>query len=222
MLGMPAALMSMTMMAAVPAIAAGEDPLIVTGAVPLAKTEAALRVSHVRHDVVTGGRILVKGRLVPAGARRAISLQVSRSGRGWTTVDHDRTDARGRYRLTWRARRTGTRQVRVHFGGTAELTSTRRQVGPARIYRRASASWYGPGLYGQHLACGGILTPATLGVASKTLPCGTRITLRYRGRKVRVPVVDRGPYIAGRELDLTAATKARLRFGSTGLVMTTA
>jgi rare lipoprotein A len=38
---------------------------------------------------------------------------------------------------------------------------------------------------------------------------------------VRVPVVDRGPYVAGREFDLTAATKQKLGFGSTGTVLTT-
>ena len=44
---------------------------------------------------------------------------------------------------------------------------------------------------------------------------------RYRGRTATVPVVDRGPYVAGREYDLTEATKNRLRFGSTGYVWTT-
>jgi rare lipoprotein A len=89
------------------------------------------------------------------------------------------------------------------------------------VYRRASASWYGPGLYGRKLACGGTLTAGTLGVAHRSVPCGTKVTLRYRGRTVRVPVIDRGPFVAGREFDLTAATKAKLRFGSTGTVMTT-
>src|SRR4051812_44608736 len=41
----------------------------------------------------------------------------------------------------------------------------------------AVASWYGPGLYGGHLACGGTLTPQTAGVANKTLGCGTKVRL---------------------------------------------
>src|SRR4051794_8472099 len=41
----------------------------------------------------------------------------------------------------------------------------------------AVASWYGPGLYGNHLACGGTLTPGTFGVAHKALACGTKIRL---------------------------------------------
>jgi len=71
------------------------------------------------------------------------------------------------------------------------------------------------------LACGGTLSPGTLGVAHKTLPCGTKVTLRHHGHTVRVPVVDRGPFVAGREFDLTAATKQRLGFGSTGTVQST-
>ena len=66
------------------------------------------------------------------------------------------------------------------------------------------------------MACGGWLTSSTLGVANKTLPCGTLVTLRYDGHTVRVPVIDRGPYVEGREFDLTEATKQALGFGGTG------
>ena len=71
------------------------------------------------------------------------------------------------------------------------------------------------------MACGGSLTSYTMGVANKTLPCGTLVTLRYGGRMVRVPVVDRGPYVAGREFDLTEATKDALGFGGVGQVWST-
>lgn len=88
----------------------------------------------------------------------------------------------------------------------------RRPDGP---YHLAGASWYGGG---GSLACGGTLTSSTPGVANKTLPCGTIVFLRYRGRKVEVPVIDRGPFVAGREFDLTEATKRALGFGDTGEV----
>jgi rare lipoprotein A len=101
------------------------------------------------------------------------------------------------------------------------IRATRRIVGRMNVYRRAQASWYGPGLYGNALGCGGRLSPGTLGVAHKTLPCGSKVTLRHQGRTVRVRVVDRGPYVGDREFDLTAATKARLGFGSTGAVLVT-
>ena len=94
-------------------------------------------------------------------------------------------------------------------------------LAPVYSYRAGRASWYGPGLYGNHLGCGGTLSPGTLGVAHKYLPCGTKVTFRYRGRSATVPVVDRGPFVAGREWDLTAATKQKLGFGSTGTVWST-
>ena len=56
---------------------------------------------------------------------------------------------------------------------------------------------------------------------SKTLPCGSKVTLRYHGKTLTVPVIDRGPYAGNREYDLTSATKAKLGFPSTGTVLTT-
>ena len=70
--------------------------------------------------------------------------------------------------------------------------------------------------YGHGVACGGILRVPELGVANKTLPCGTEVTFRYGGRAIRVPVIDRGPYIPGREWDLTGATAEALHFPGLG------
>jgi rare lipoprotein A (peptidoglycan hydrolase) len=75
--------------------------------------------------------------------------------------------------------------------------------------------------YGQGVACGGILHVNTLGVANKTLPCGTRVVFRYGGRAILVRVIDRGPYIAGREWDLTGATAEALHFPGLGPIQWT-
>jgi rare lipoprotein A (peptidoglycan hydrolase) len=77
-------------------------------------------------------------------------------------------------------------------------------------WREAVASRFDD--YGEPLACGGVLARDQLGVASRTLPCGTPVTIAYGGRAVTVPVVDRGPYIEGRLWDLTGATAEALRF----------
>jgi rare lipoprotein A (RlpA)-like double-psi beta-barrel protein len=69
------------------------------------------------------------------------------------------------------------------------------------------ASWYGPGFYGNRTACGQTYTPEIIGVAHRTLRCGTLLVLEYRGRTLTAPVIDRGPYIAGRTLDLSNATR---------------
>jgi hypothetical protein len=82
-----------------------------------------------------------------------------------------------------------------------------------------TVSWYGPGFYENRLPCWPWLKaqglpiqflPDTWGVAHKSLPCGTMVTLTHGANTVTVPVVDRGPYIAGREFDLSPRVKAAL------------
>jgi rare lipoprotein A len=57
-----------------------------------------------------------------------------------------------------------------------------------------SATWYGPGLYGNTTACGQTYTRRIVGVAHRTLPCGTLVQLQWRGQTAVVPVIDRGPF----------------------------
>jgi hypothetical protein len=68
-----------------------------------------------------------------------------------------------------------------------------------------NVSWYGPGFYGKRTACGIAMTETLIGVAHRTLPCGTRITFKNpaNGKTITAPVVDRGPYVSGRQWDLT-------------------
>jgi len=72
--------------------------------------------------------------------------------------------------------------------------------------------------YGLGIACGGVLHVPDLGVADKTLPCGTEVTFRYGNRAIRIPVIDRGPYIPGREWDLTGAAAEALHFPGLGAI----
>jgi hypothetical protein len=80
-------------------------------------------------------------------------------------------------------------------------------------YRRAT--WYGPGLYGNRTACGMRLQRGTMGVAHKSLPCGTPVTFYRGGRFITVPVIDRGPFRRGVAWDLTAAAARKLGVAST-------
>ena len=50
--------------------------------------------------------------------------------------------------------------------------------------RTAGASWYGPGLYGRQTACGQTLRATTIGVAHRSLPCGTPVRFTYNGLSV--------------------------------------
>jgi len=80
-------------------------------------------------------------------------------------------------------------------------------------------SWYGPGFYGHGGACGmvpGGIQSTTVGVAHRTLPCGTKVTFRYNGHTVTTMVIDRGPYVAGRIWDMTHGLCALLGHCFTG------
>lgn len=87
--------------------------------------------------------------------------------------------------------------------------------------RAYGASYFGPGLFGQHTACGEILSHRLLGVAHRTLPCGSVVTLAYGDRFITVRVVDRGPYVHGRDFDLTWATAQALAYASADPVAAT-
>lgn len=79
-------------------------------------------------------------------------------------------------------------------------------------------SWYGPGFYGNGTACGQKLTKELVGVAHKTLPCGTMVQFRYKGKVVTAPVIDRGPYVAGRTWDLSKGLCTLLDHCFTGTI----
>ena len=84
------------------------------------------------------------------------------------------------------------------------------------LMRVLKATWYGPGFYGKRTACGKRLGRRTVGVAHRTLPCGTRVTFYHGGHFATVSVIDRGPFRRGVAWDLTAAAAKELRFRTTG------
>lgn len=72
-------------------------------------------------------------------------------------------------------------------------------------HRDHDISWFGPGLYGHGTACGQRLTKDLVGVAHRTLPCGTKIEFRNpkNGARVVAEVIDRGPFVSGRIWDMS-------------------
>jgi len=100
-------------------------------------------------------------------------------------------------------------------GGTGEPTASS-SSGPSYTVHQG-ATWYGgKGMWGRSTACGQILTPTTIGVANKTLPCGTQVTVSYGGRAVTTTVIDRGPFHKGYAWDLTRKAAKRLGFLAVG------
>ncbi|HEV7770869.1 MAG TPA: septal ring lytic transglycosylase RlpA family protein [Solirubrobacterales bacterium] len=84
--------------------------------------------------------------------------------------------------------------------------------------KSAGATWYGPGLYGNGTACGQVLRPTTIGVAHRSLPCGTTVKFVYNGRHLITKVIDRGPYSKGNAWDLTNGAREALGFEGVGIV----
>lgn len=98
----------------------------------------------------------------------------------------------------------------------APAPTTGAAVSPSGI-----ATWFGPGFYGHETACGQTLTPQVVGVASRTLPCGTLVEVAYKGRTAVVPVLDRGPYgHIGAVWDLTAGAARALGITETVRIRT--
>ncbi len=194
------------------AIGSSAGPLAV-----FARVHTRLTIRRDVLDVLDGQVATVAGTLRPMLTGRLVVLQRLGSS-GWRTIARAHTGTRGRFVLRSVPRRLLTERVRVLFAGDPRDLATHRLIGQLSSYRATVASWYGGG---GGLACGGYLTNSTMGVANKTLPCGTIVTLRYGSRSVRVPVIDRGPYVAGREFDLTEATKNALGFEGVGTVWST-
>jgi len=118
-----------------------------------------------RHHTLLGSKVKVKGTLAaPAGQR--VVVQRSK-GHGWRTVARATTRDGGRFVTRFTPRRLGRMKVRV-LGPAGSKDQSK-----ITVYRQAAASWYGPGFYGRPLACGGTMSASRIGVANKTLPCGT-------------------------------------------------
>lgn len=178
-----------------------------------ARSHVSLHLST--HSVLVGNGLAVRGKVRPSGRHR-VKVVFRGAGSGVRRVT---TKANGTFAVRWVPAGTGSYAVRAYGVHDRRVSGSKSPGRELTSYRLAGASYYGPGLYGNGVACGGTLEPGTMGVANKTLPCGTMVKLRYHGRTVSVPVIDRGPYVAGRDYDLTTAVKEKLGFPGVGTVM---
>jgi peptidoglycan lytic transglycosylase len=110
--------------------------------------------------------------------------------------------------------------ARASTGGASSHTATASEEELAfSPFKYAGASWYGgPSMWGRKTACGETLRPSTLGVAHRSLPCGTTVKFVYHGHVLLTQVIDRGPYVKGRAWDLTQAASETLGFEGAGRI----
>jgi rare lipoprotein A len=79
------------------------------------------------------------------------------------------------------------------------------------------ASWYGADFEGKPMANGHPFRRHALTAASRVIPLGERVRVRYRRKTILVTITDRGPYVSGRIIDLSEAAAARLGIKDLGL-----
>ncbi|MSX02627.1 MAG: hypothetical protein F2813_05640 [Actinobacteria bacterium] len=161
-----------------------------------------------------GSDVSIDGNLAGVGAGRRVALQLKNTAGTWTTVSSGPVTSAGSFKLTWRAPRAGRFLSRAVEGGLAKREVQGAPSTVITVLKRSQATWYDQS--GTKTACGVRLRKKTLGVANKTLPCGTLVDFSFRGRSITVPVIDRGPYSRGTSWDFTIETARRLGFVNTG------
>ncbi|HWD65450.1 MAG TPA: septal ring lytic transglycosylase RlpA family protein [Solirubrobacteraceae bacterium] len=204
----------------VPASATSSTPVAQAAATPPSPSDpqrvgvmASLQVPRRSRVSQTGHRISLRGRLLPTQGGLTVRL-LGRSARSWRTLARARTGRRGGFVLRYAVRGTGTRLLRVNFRGDASNRGNWVRAGSVTGLVPRVASWYNDG---GNTACG---FHARFGVANRTLPCGTKVTVAYHGRSVLATVDDRGPYVGGRDYDLNQNTAGALGMYGVATVLT--
>ena len=171
---------------------------------------------HVSSAVMVGKASTATGRLSGTSKGQTIDVQ-GRRGRTWELLGSGRVASNGTFTARWKAAHVGAYTVRAKPHGVATLASTTTVPSVHSIVHKTSvATWFGPEDNGSQTACGVKLTKTVLGVAHKSLPCGTKVSFYFRGKRITVPVIDRGPYGPGVTWDLTEGTAAALGFTDVG------
>lgn len=170
----------------------------------------------------TTASVMLRRDLSLSGTARGATgetIEIERSGLQtgwrWTPTVQTTAGSGGSFHALWHTSAAGRFAVRAivvsRLASTASVTPSL----TVTVYRASRATLYGPGFYGRRTACGARLTRSTLGVANRTLRCGTSVSLSYHGRTLTVAVIDRGPYANGADWDLTMATGRALGMDGT-------
>ena len=170
-------------------------------AAPAASAQPADGALVTRPGALLGRVATFKGTLE---ARRTVALQRQQADGSWKRVARTTATSTGAFAAHWRADTLGPTTVRAVTAGAQAASNP--LTASLTVYRPARATWYGPGFYGKQTACGQTLSHALLGVAHRTLPCGTPVAIYFHGKSITVPVIDRGPFANGAHYDLTSAT----------------
>ena len=153
----------------------------------------------------------------PSAAGKTIEIERSGHQTGWTwaATTHATVASDGSFTAVWPANHIGRFAIRAVITSAHAQAATITPTMTITVYRSAIATLYGPGFYGHKTACGQKLTPGMIGVANRTLKCGTKVSIYWNGKTLLVPVIDRGPYANHADWDLTEATAQALGMDGT-------
>lgn len=195
-------------------------PNVSAGNVPVTATSGGITLEANASAFVRSG-LSVTGSVPAADAGHTLEIDqlAATAGSTWVPVATVRAAANGSFAAAWHTTHSGPLTIRAVL--SANQSPSAAASPPAisvTVYRRSIATLYGPGFWGQRTACGVILRRRTLGVANRTLKCGTPVQIYYRGSVITVPVIDRGPYAHNANWDLTMATARALGMLGTAVV----
>jgi peptidoglycan lytic transglycosylase len=208
---------------AAPTVAAGDPGTGGSQAPPPPQTERTLSASGPQITVTTRAGTMrrklarFRGSVSPSAAGRTVTIEsLDGATLQWAAITSATVNPDGTYLAKWRTRNAGEFRVRAVLQSASQAVAASASSELAiTVHRAATATWYGPGFYGRQTACGIRMTRTLLGVAHRKYKCGTKVAVLYHGRRITVPVVDRGPFRRGTDYDLTAATAQALGFDHT-------
>ena len=202
---------------ALPALAAAQSTGGSSAPPPQPAGDVALVASP---QALLGREAVLTGTVSRRAHGRVVRVQrFDETAQVWRSEARTTVGRKGRFSVRWSPQVLGEQRIRATLQRrrSASVTSASPEVS-VRVFKPGMATWYGPGLYGSKTACGQVLTKDLVGVAHKSLPCGTMVEIAYGGASIVVPVVDRGPFVKGMAWDLTSAAAEQLGFTETARI----
>jgi len=200
----------------------GLAALLATAA-PASAGNGGLTFAEADSSLIAPGQMLgqpvkFSGTIPGASDGETIEIQKLDAAAGWVVVATTTTTSGGDFTAQWLPTKAEKLSVRaVPMNATIRATNSI-PVKTISVYKSFSATWFGPGFYGNRTGCGRKMTRKLIGVAHKKLKCGTKVEIYYKGRVIVAPVVDRGPFRHNTEYDLTYAAAKKLKFKQTAKV----
>ncbi len=187
------------------------------GNVPVSASSDGITITSQASAFLRGG-VSVSGSVPRSDAGDTVEIDQLSSSSAWVPVADANAQPGGSFSAAWHPSHPGQLTIRAVIDGAQASSAAAAPTVSITVYRRSTATLYGPGFWGHRTACGEILRRRTVGVANRTLPCGTPVEIYYKGHVITVPVIDRGPYANGANWDLTMATGRALGILGTEMI----